>query len=87
VSKGLIAERIGVTAATLSRAFRELSTAELILVRGRNITLREKLLARHHAACRSTAETKPVPTNERRRSDPWMIHLPEHDLHDSRAWL
>jgi CRP-like cAMP-binding protein len=46
ISKRLIAARIGVTAETLSRAFRELSDAGLIAVRGRKITLREQFSVR-----------------------------------------
>lgn len=56
VSKRLIAARIGITAETLSRAFRELSDADLISVSGRKIVLREKLALRLAATKRQGSE-------------------------------
>lgn len=69
ISKRLIAARIGVSAETLSRAFRELSDAELIAVRGRKIVLREKL-ALHAAGSDGDAGIAP-PQWGRRQSDRW----------------
>jgi CRP/FNR family transcriptional regulator, dissimilatory nitrate respiration regulator len=72
ISKRLIAARIGVTAETLSRAFRELSDAGLISVRGRSITLRETLASRR-AAKGDDGETPVVHEQwNRRRSDLWV---------------
>lgn len=42
ITKGLLAEQLGMTAESLSRAFRDLATAGLIAVRGREITLLAK---------------------------------------------
>ena len=68
ISKRLIAARIGVSAETLSRAFRELSDADLIAVRGRKIVLREKLALRQ--AARNEGEVG-IPQWGRRQSDRW----------------
>jgi CRP-like cAMP-binding protein len=71
ISKRLIAARIGVSAETLSRAFRELSDAELIAVRGRKIVLREKLALRHAAGSDGGETTTSYPQWGRRQSDRW----------------
>lgn len=70
VSKRLIAARIGITAETLSRAFRELSDADLISVSGRKIVLREKLscLAANPMGFEADAG---LPRWGRRQSDRW----------------
>jgi len=91
ISKSLIAKRIGVTAETLSRALRDLSNAGLIAVRGRTITLLEKLYARQTDATEK-AEKKPLPTalpteHHRRRTDLWGDLTALAERQDSRAWL
>lgn len=82
-SKSLIALRIGVTAATLSRALRDLSNAGLISVHGKTITLLEKLTARHVA----TEEAKQPAPHNRRRSDAWGDQAALSKPIGSRAWL
>lgn len=85
ISKGLLAEHLGITAETLSRAFRDLSEAGLISVHGRRITLLAKIAARRPTS--AEAEAIPPHQRKRRRSDPWVepsaLALPV----GSRAWL
>ncbi len=89
ITKRLIAARIGVTAETLSRAFRELSEAGLIRVRGKEVTLLGKL-----AACRAADATETGrrhaqrPMRNRRAGESW-IECPSlaHPPGGSRAWL
>lgn len=71
VSKRLIAARIGMSAESLSRAFRELSDAGFIRVRGRKIVLLEKL-ASEFPREDSHAEDAAFAGASRRRTD---LHL------------
>lgn len=74
-SKGLLAERIGVTPETLSRAFRDLVDAGLISMSGKAITLRPKLAGRAHSPIgthnRDLTDDGPARPG-RRRSDFWI---------------
>lgn len=85
VSKSLIADLIGVSAETLSRAFRELSDAGLIAVRGKRVTLLQKLAARRAQA--GQPGTGVPPERERRRTDPWVERAAMPRPVGSRAWL
>lgn len=90
ISKRLLAERIGVTAETLSRAFRDLSEAGLVSVHGRNITLLAKLSSRLRDGtgtepAESTGEVPGHP--RRRRADPWIEQAALTAPLGSRAWL
>jgi CRP/FNR family transcriptional regulator, dissimilatory nitrate respiration regulator len=71
ISKRLIAARIGVSAETLSRAFRELSEADLIAVQGKRIVLREKLALRQAARVDGGETVMGSPQWGRRQSDRW----------------
>lgn len=83
VTKGLLAEQLGMTAESLSRAFRDLSTAGLIEVHGRSITLLAKLAER-----RASARTDPSLSmnRNRRRTDQWSEAETALPL-GSRGWL
>jgi len=90
VKKGLLAQQIGINAATLSRAFRDLSQAGLIEVHGHSITLLDKLVSRHRAASSTNFDQRsgPPPTMQnRRRSDPWMDRSLLAQPIGTRAWL
>lgn len=90
ISKRLLAERIGVTAETLSRAFRDLSEAGLIAVHGKTITLLAKLAGRVRGGTdtEAAAFTGEVPGHpRRRRADPWIEQSALSAPLGSRAWL
>ena len=85
VSKSLVAKRIGVTAETLSRSFRDLSNAGLISVRGRTITLLEKLTARHSVIAEEVAAA--VEQHNRQQEDSWGEQSAPAKPPGPRAWL
>lgn len=88
VPKSVIAARLGVTAETLSRSFRELSDAGLIQVYGKQVTILDKLARRRSAQAAQTAQTPPPPILERRRRrDPWAERATLTQPLGSRAWL
>ena len=85
ISKGLLAEHLGMTAETLSRSFRDLVDAGFLSVHGKRITLLAKLGARRHAAERA-ADAAPS-LRKRRRTDPWVDNSTLAQPLGSRAWL
>lgn len=91
ISKGLLAERLGVTAETVSRAFRDLSAAGLVSVRGKTITLLAKLAQRRAAAGEGAAEAAIAEHQEevrgRRRADAWARQTSRDVPLGSRAWI
>lgn len=90
ISKGLLAERIGVTPETLSRAFRDLIDAGLISMSGKAITLRPKLAGRAHspigAGNRDLTDGGPARPG-RRRSDFWIDRRALLAASGSRDWV
>lgn len=88
LTKRMIAASIGVSAETLSRAFRDLSDAGLIVVRGRQVTLLSKLSARHALP----ADERPLvnaraPHNRRRTEAPWIERPSLAQPPGARAWM
>jgi len=87
--KSLLAERMGVTPETLSRAFRDLTEAGLISVSGKTITLKAELTGRAHSANDTTSHDL---TDEgrarpgRRRSDFWIDRRALSAAPESQRW-
>jgi len=89
ITKRMIAARIGVTAETLSRAFRALSEAGLIKVRGKEVTLLGKLAACRAAGVAEIGVQHPQrPLHDRWQGESWLEHSPlAPPPGSSRAWL
>jgi CRP-like cAMP-binding protein len=90
MTKGLLAERIGVTPETLSRAFRDLADAGLISMSGKTITLTMKLTRRVRSevganSLNLTDDGRGRPG--RRRSDFWIDRRALSPSPGSGGWL
>lgn len=82
VPKSVIAARIGITAETLSRAFRDLSEAGLIEVHGRYIVLLEKFTRQY-----ATANGGPILPAEPRHHNRRVEHATFAQDRNVRAWM
>ncbi|MBI5786060.1 MAG: Crp/Fnr family transcriptional regulator [Rhodocyclales bacterium] len=90
ISKSLLAERMGVTPETLSRAFRDLTDAGLISMYGRTITLSTKLIGRAHSGVGTSGPNIADDGRGRpgrRRSDFWIDRRALSDSLGSRGWV
>lgn len=87
ITKRLIAARIGVSAETLSRSFRELSEAGLIRVCGREVTLLRKLAARRAADAVEVHQHAQRQVRDRRCGDRRTERSSFARPPGSRAWL
>lgn len=87
LSKSLIAKRIGMTAESLSRALRDLSNAGLISVRGKAITLLEKLAAQRAAMLGKGDKTETAVAPEPSRAGPRDDHAVAAEPAGSRTAL
>lgn len=87
IPKRLIAARIGVSAETLSRAFRALTEAGLIRVRGREVTLLRTLAVPGVAGAVEASHLGQRDVCNRQRGDPWVEHPSFARTLGSRVWL
>lgn len=87
IPKHLLAARLGFTPETLSRAFRCLSDAGLINVRGKLVTLSNKLASAAESDAIDPSASVSSPPRNRHRTAPWFDHPSRPASTGLLAWM